>query len=218
MRVPFLEVPAGTLRRIPQLLVGLFLCGLGDALMIDAGLGLGPWDVLHQGISRHTGIPIGMVVILVGVVLFLGWIPLRQRIGVGTVLNVILIGLTIDLLLLVPFEPSGLFARGAALLVGDVLLAAGAGIYIGAGLGTGPRDGLMTGLVARGLPLRTVRTAMELTVLVFGWLLGGTVGVGTILFALSIGPILHEVLKRCDRGQLVSETTEGDLDAATSGA
>lgn len=186
--------------------------------MVDARLGLGPWDVLHQGLSDRTGLEIGTAAILVGFVVFLGWIPLGQRIGLGTVINVLTIGTAINLFLAIPFQTESLGPRIAALMVGDVMIAVGAGLYIGAGLGTGPRDGLMTGLVARGLPLRTVRTVMELVVLAIGWVLGGTVGVGTVLFAFTIGPILHEVLKRVDRGQLVSETRNGDLGAATSGA
>lgn len=217
MRLTFFEVPRGALGRIPQLMLGLVLVAVGDTLMIDAGLGLGPWDVLHQGLSDRIGWQIGTVTIVLGCLVFLTWIPLKLRIGVGTVLNVLTIGLMINLFLQVPFAPDHMGVRAAALLVGNVVLAAGAGVYIGAGLGTGPRDGMMTGLVARGWPLRTVRTVMELTVLVIGWALGGTVGIGTVLFALTIGPILHEVLKRCDRGQLVSETRSGDLDAAVTG-
>ena len=197
---------------------GLIVVSAGVALMVDAGLGLGPWDVLHQGISDRTGLQIGTVAILVGFVVFLGWIPLGQRIGIGTVINVIMIGTFINLFLAVPFEPDAMAARVASMVGGNLLVSVGAGVYIGAGLGTGPRDGLMTGLVAKGLPLRTVRTVMELTVLGVGWVLGGTVGAGTVLMAVTIGPIVHEVLRHWDRGQLVSETADGDLDAATSGA
>lgn len=194
--------------RIPQLLVGLVGVGLGASMMIDAHVGLAPWDVLHQGLHRHTHIAIGTISIGVGVVLFLFWIPLKQRIGAGTVLNVFVIGLAIDAFLSVPFHPHGLVVRVSVCILGDVIIAASGGYYIGAGLGTGPRDGLMTGLVARGYPLRTVRTVLELAVLAAGWLLGGNVGFGTLLFAFSVGPILHFVLHRYDRGVLAPQAID----------
>ncbi|MBA2607620.1 MAG: hypothetical protein H0U92_01615 [Actinobacteria bacterium] len=194
--------------RVPQCMLGLVGVGLGAALMLDAGVGVAPWDVFHQGIHNHTGIPIGTISILVGFALFLLWIPLKQRPGAGTVLNVFTIGLAIDAFLAVPFEPHGLVFRVACCVVGDVVIAASGGLYIGAGLGAGPRDGLMTGLVARGYPLRTVRAAMELTVLAAGWLLGGNVGFGTVLFAVTVGPILHFVLHRVDRGVLAPQRPE----------
>lgn len=188
--------PRATLRRIPRLLLGLVLCGVGIALMIAAELGLPPWDVLHQGISRRTDIPIGTVGILVGFVLLLTWLPLRERYGVGTVINVITIGLTIDVVLqLLPEHPSAP-VQWAFLLGGAFLLGPGAGLYIGVGLGAGPRDGLMTSLAARGWSIRRVRTAMELAVLALGFLLGGTVGIGTLVFALTIGPNVHYFLER----------------------
>ncbi len=191
--------------RLPQCMVGLVGVGLGASLMLDAHVGLAPWDVLHQGIHKHTEIPIGTISILVGLVLFVLWIPLKQRIGAGTVLNVFTIGLAIDAFLAVPFEPHGLPLRVACCVIGDVIIAASGGIYIGAGLGTGPRDGLMTGMVARGYPLRTVRTVLELTVLAAGWMLGGNIGFGTVLFAVTVGPILHWVLHRVDRGVLAPQ-------------
>jgi uncharacterized membrane protein YczE len=162
--------------------------------MVRAELGLSPWDVLHQGISQQTDIPIGQVGIWVGVVVLLGWVPLAQRIGLGTALNVVVIGLVIDGTLLVLDALDGLALRGLAMLAGVVLIGVGSGLYIGAGLGPGPRDGLMTGLAARGHSIRLVRTAMEMAVLVGGWLLGGTVGVGTVVFALAIGPLVHHFL------------------------
>ncbi len=183
-------------RRLPRLLAGLVSCGVGFALMVLADLGLGPWEVLHQGISRHTGIPIGTVGILVGFVVLLGWAPLRQRPGVGTLSNVVLIGLTIDAVLVVAPQPEVTTIRWACLLVGVLLVGIGSGLYIGAGLGPGPRDGLMTGLAARGYSLRLVRTGIELGALVGGWALGGTVGVGTVLFALAIGPLVQLFLGR----------------------
>jgi uncharacterized membrane protein YczE len=183
-------------RRLPRLLAGLVSCGVGFALMVLADLGLGPWEVLHQGISGHTGVPIGTVGILVGFVVLVGWVPLRQRLGVGTLSNVVLIGLTIDAVLAVAPAPDAAATRWTCLLVGVLLVGIGSGLYIGAGLGPGPRDGLMTGLASRGYSLRLVRTALELGALVGGWALGGTVGVGTVLFALAIGPLVQLFLGR----------------------
>ena len=184
------------LARLPRLVGGLVLCGLGIAVMVAADLGLGPWDVLHQGIERLTGIPIGTVGILVGVVVLLLWFPLKERPGIGTVLNVLIIGVTIDLTLLVLTPPETLWLRSALMLSGPVLFAIGSGFYIGAGLGSGPRDGVMTGLARHGIPVGAARAAIELTVLVAGWLLGGTAGVGTVVFALGIGPLVQWFLPR----------------------
>lgn len=184
-------------RRFAQLLLGLTLFGAALALLVRSELGLGPWDVFHQGISRRTGLSIGTVNILVGVVVVLGWIPLRQRLGVGTVLNTLLVGATLDLTLMLVDPLDGTPSRWVALALGILLSAAGVALYIGAGLGTGPRDGLMTGYAERsGLSIRTVRTTMEVAVLVLGWLLGGDVGVGTVLFAGAIGPLLQYGLGR----------------------
>jgi uncharacterized membrane protein YczE len=185
--------------RSAQFFVGLIGVGLGAALMIDAHVGLSPWDVLHQGIHQHTNVGIGTVSIVVGLLLFVLWIPLKQRVTVGTAVNIATIGTAINQFLRVDFHPHGAAAY-AACIAGDVIISAAGGFYIGAGLGTGPRDGLMTGLVDRGLPLRTVRTVIELAVLAIGWLLGGNVGFGTVLFAFTVGPIVHFVLHRADRG------------------
>ena len=182
-----------------QLIVGLAGVGLGVALMIDADVGLSPWDALHQGLHEQLGIAIGTVSIGLGFVIFVLWIPLKQRVGLGTVVNVFAIGFFINHFLRVSFHPEGPW-RYVACIAGDVIISAAGGVYIGAGLGTGPRDGLMTGLVARGYPLRTVRTLIELSVLVVGWVLGGSVGFGSVLFAITVGPILHFVLHRVDRG------------------
>ncbi|MFA9429524.1 YitT family protein [Egicoccus sp. AB-alg2] len=183
-------------RRMPRLMAGLVLCGLGIAVMVAADLGLGPWDVLHQGLSNRSGIPIGTVGILVGVLVLGGWLPLRERPGLGTVLNVLVIGVVIDVTLLFLDTPSQAWLRWVLMAAGPVLFGVGSGFYIGAGLGAGPRDGIMTGLARRGLPVGGVRAALELSVLAGGWLLGGTVGVGTVVFALAIGPIVHVALPR----------------------
>jgi len=164
--------------------------------MVRARLGLGPWDVLHQGLATRTGLPIGILVILVGLVVLLGWFPLRQRLGIGTLCNALLIGLVIDAVLVVAPEPDRLATRWAFLLAGLALMGVGSGLYIGAGLGPGPRDGLMTGLAARGYSLRLVRTLIELSALGAGWALGGNVGIGTLLFALAIGPLVQAFLDR----------------------
>ena len=183
-------------RRLGYLYVGLFLFGLSVALLVQARLGLAPWDVFHQGLSDRTGIPIDTVGIFVGVVVLLLWIPLGQRPGLGTVSNVIMVGLVIDGVLLVLPEPDPMAARVTFMLGAILLNGVATALYIGARLGPGPRDGLMTGLAARGYSVRAARTVIELTVLTLGWLLGGTVGVGTALYALCIGPLVHMLLPR----------------------
>jgi len=183
-------------RRLVLLAVGLVAFGVSNAMLLLAGLGVGPWDVLHQGLSRSFGFGVGTWSILVSFAVLLVWIPLRQRPGVGTLANALVVGLVIDLVLGAVRPPDGLAVR-VALLIGGVLLnAAATGAYIGAGLGPGPRDGLTTGLAARGHSIRVVRTCVELLVLALGWLLGGTVGVGTVVFALSIGPLTHLTIPR----------------------
>jgi uncharacterized membrane protein YczE len=174
------------------LLIGLVGYGFSMALMIKAGLGLDPWDVFHQGLAGRTGLSFGLITAIVGVGVLLAWIPLRNRPGIGTVANVIVIAVVVDASLAVLSAPSALPIR-IALMVGAVVLnAISTVLYIGAGLGPGPRDGLMTGLVARtGLSVRLVRTSIEATVLAVGWLLGGTVGVGTVVYALGIGPLVQ---------------------------
>ncbi|MFI5832923.1 YitT family protein [Micromonospora sp. NPDC051300] len=178
-------------RRLTQLYAGLVLYGVSMALMIRSGLGLDPWDVFHQGLARQTGLSFGTVTIAVGALVLLLWIPLRQRPGLGTVSNVVVIGLVVDATVLVLPPGEGLPVRAALLVVGIVANGAATGLYLGAGLGPGPRDGLMTGFTARHprLSLRLVRTVIEVTVLALGWLLGGTVGVGTVAYALAIGPL-----------------------------
>jgi uncharacterized membrane protein YczE len=202
----FLTVSWAEVRaRLPRLILGLVLCGVGIGAMVQADLGLGPWDVLHQGVADRTGISIGVVTVAVGVIVLLGWIPLRERLGVGTVLNAILIGLTVDATLAVLDTPDSLAMRWLLMLAGPVLFALGSGFYIGAGLGPGPRDGLMTGLARRGHPVGVVRLGIEITVLVIGWMLGGTLGVGTVVFAFGIGPMVHVALARMSLPPVVDE-------------
>lgn len=192
---PRAELPA----RLPRLLAGLVCCGTGVASMVRARFGLGPWEVLHQGIAGRVDLTIGTVSILVAFVVLLGWIPLRQRLGIGTIANAVLIGLTTNTVLALTDPPGGTAGRVAALIGGILLLGFGSGLYIGAGLGPGPRDGLMTGISARSegrLSIRLVRTGIELSALAAGWALGGTVGIGTLLFALSIGPLVQFFLDR----------------------
>jgi uncharacterized membrane protein YczE len=165
-------------------------------MIVASGLGLGPWDVFHQGLSEQVGVSLGWVVIGVGLAVLLLWIPLRQRPGLGTISNAIVIGLVIDATLTFLSQPGSMAGRAGLLVAGVVINGVATGLYIGAGLGPGPRDGLMTGLAARGHSIRVVRTAIELTALVIGWILGGTVGVGTILYALSIGPLAHFFIPR----------------------
>lgn len=178
-------------RRLVQLYAGLVLYGFSDGLMIQAGLGVDPWDVLHQGLARRTGLGIGTWAIIVGVLVLLAWLPLRQRPGLGTISNVIVVGLVINATVALLPTPGDLVARGGLLVAGVLLNGVATGCYIGARFGPGPRDGLMTGLAARGHSIRVVRTVIELTVLATGWLLGGTVGVGTVLYAVAIGPLAH---------------------------
>jgi uncharacterized membrane protein YczE len=182
-------------RRLIQLFLGLALYGVSLGLMVRANLGLDPWDVFHQGLAQRSGISLGMMVNLVGAAVLLLWIPIRQRPGIGTIANVFLIGTFADISLwLIP--PIDHLPLATALLVGGIFLnGVATGAYIGAGLGPGPRDGLMTGLVKRtGGSVRVIRTSIEVAVLATGWLLGGTVGMGTVLYAIAIGPIVHRML------------------------
>ena len=183
-------------RRLVNLYAGLVLFGVSMALMLASGLGLGPWDVLHQGLAEHTGLPIGWIVVGVGALVLLLWVPLGQRPGLGTVSNVVVVGLAVDAALTVLPQPRHLLVRLAFLVGGVIANGAATGLYLGAGLGPGPRDGLMTGLARRGHSLRLVRTVIELLVLAVGWLLGGTVGLGTVLYAVSIGPLAQYFIPR----------------------
>jgi uncharacterized membrane protein YczE len=194
-----LVTKGGLVRRLAQLYIGLACYGLSGALQVRSGLGLDPWDVFHQGLARHLGLAIGTLVIIVGAAVLLLWIPLRQLPGLGTVSNVVIIGLSmnasLDLLPHVHAWP----LRIANLVAGVVLCGIATGMYIGAHFGPGPRDGLMTGFARRtGRSIRLTRTCIEVTVLAVGWLLGGTVGVGTVLFAVSIGPLAQFFMRVFD--------------------
>ena len=193
---PGQQLRAGRLtRRITQLLIGLTLYGASMALMIRSLLGQMPWDVLHFGLALHVPLTIGQVIIAASFVVLLLWIPLRQMPGLGTVCNAIQIGLVTDLVLGAVAAPDSVPLRIGYMLVGVLLNAAATALYIGAQLGPGPRDGLMTGLSRRtGWSLRLVRTSLEVTVVALGWLLGGVVGIGTVLYAVSIGPLTQAFL------------------------
>jgi len=180
--------------RFSLLVVGLVAYGVSVGLMLRAGLGVMPWSVLDQGLSEVFGLQVGTWAIIVGAIVLLLWIPLRARPGVGTLANVVLVGLSINATLAVLPAAHTLRVQVPLLVAGIVLNGIATGAYIGAGLGPGPRDGLSTGLAARGLSLRVVRTGIEVGVLAVGWALGGVVGVGTVLYAVAIGPLVHLTL------------------------
>lgn len=183
-------------RRLVQLNVGLVLFGVGIALMLQSELGLPPWDVLHQGLTEELGLTVGIWSIIISFVVLLLWLPLRERYGIGTVLNAIIIGVVIDLAALVIPQPESTWLDAIMVAAGILLIGLASGMYIGANLGPGPRDGLMTAIARRGPSIRVTRWGLEIVVLVTGILLGGTFGVGTIAFALMIGPIVQFFLPR----------------------
>jgi uncharacterized membrane protein YczE len=186
-------------RRLIQLYVGLALYGASSALLVQAGLGLEPWNVLHQGLAELTGLTIGVVSIFVGAAVLLLWIPLRQRPGLGTVSNVFVVGIAMDGTLAAVPEAHGLTVRIPLLLAGILLNGVATGLYIAARFGPGPRDGLMTGLHRRtGRSIRLMRTAVEIAVVATGFALGGTIGIGTVLYAVSIGPLAQLFLRVFD--------------------
>lgn len=188
------------LPRLPGLLVGLILFGVGIALMVEAGLGLGPWEALHQGIGDQLGLQIGTVSILLGIPILALWLPLGERPGLGTVLNVIFIGTATDVAIAVIPTAETIPTQLVMLFGGVVVIGLGSATYLSADLGPGPRDGLMTGLHHRfGWSIRRARTVIELSVLVVGWALGGTIGLGTVVFALGIGPLIQFFLGIVDR-------------------
>lgn len=197
--MPIVRLNESMPRRIVQLVVGLALYGAGCALTVRAGLGVDPWTVLAEGVALQTGVGIGWVTNVLGLLVLLLWIPLRQKPGAGTVANILVVGTVMQLVLDALPAVDGLWAQLGMLLGGIVAVAVASGLYIGARFGPGPRDGLMTGLHARfGWPVWACRAGVELTVLAIGWVLGGTVGIGTVLFALLIGPLVHMALPLLD--------------------
>lgn len=193
----FLPLPKDRLgQRIARCLVGLTLFGFGISCFLTAELGVAPWDVLHQGLEKKTGIPIGIIIEITGVFILLLWIPLRERMGLGTLLNAIQIGLVVFLIDDHLPSTGALVLRVGYILLGLLSIAVGSGFYIGAGLGAGPRDGLMLGISKRGISVRVARTAIELTVLAAGIALGGTIGIGTVAFTFGIGPLVQIFLPR----------------------
>ena len=193
----FLPLPKDRLgQRIARCLVGLTLFGFGISCFLTAELGVAPWDVLHQGLEKKTGIPIGIIIEITGVFILLLWIPLRERMGLGTLLNAIQIGLVVFLIDDHLPSTGALVLRVGYILLGLLSIAIGSGFYIGAGLGAGPRDGLMLGISKRGISVRVARTAIELTVLAAGIALGGTIGIGTVAFTFGIGPLVQIFLPR----------------------
>ncbi len=188
------------IRRLGALYVGLWLYGFSMAVMVRAGLGLDPWDVFHQGVAGHVPLSFGAVTAITGIAVLLAWIPLRQRPGLGTVSNVVVIAVSVDvgLWLLPAWEaiPARVVAMGAAVVLNAIATV----LYIGAGMGPGPRDGLMTGLVRRtGVSVWVVRTSIEVTVLSIGWILGGSVGIGTVVYAFGIGPLIQLMIPTANR-------------------
>lgn len=183
------------MKSLSWLITGLFLYGIAVAMLVQGSLGLAPWNALTSGLVALTGISFGLMTNLIGLAVLLLWIPLRQRPGVGTVLNVLLVGTSAEIGLRLLPQPSDLLAQVALFGAGLILLAVATGIYIAPGLGPGPRDGLMTGLHERtGAPVWLCRGGVEVAVLAVGWLLGGLVGVGTVAEALLIGPMVHRTL------------------------
>lgn len=193
---PLAQLRAGRLaRRLTQLLVGLALYGVSLGLMVRGALGLAPWDVLHSGLTHYLPLDLGEVIVVMSLVVMLFWIPLREKPGLGTIANALMIGPSADLTMSMVHEPSGLTLRAMLMVGGIVLCGLATALYIGAQLGRGPRDGLMTGIARRtGWSLRTVRTGLEVAVVVLGLLCGGSIGLGTLLFAVSIGPLAQAML------------------------
>lgn len=186
-----------TLLRLPQVVIGLWLFGMGVAFMVAGGLGTAPWDVFHQGVANVTGIRLGRIIMLTGIVVVLAFIPLRERVGLGTILNALLIGISVDQTLTWLQQPDAMWARLALTAAGPVTIGLASGLYIGGGLGPGPRDGIMTGFAKRGFAVWKVRTVLELSVMTIGIVLGGSFGFGTAWFAVTIGPCVQFFLKRC---------------------
>lgn len=194
MFIPFRGPNLG--RRFVQLTVGLIAFGVGIGLMLQSGLGVPPWDVLHQGLAVRFGLTVGFWSVIVSIVVLLAWIPLKEPYGAGTLLNAIIIGVTIDLTAVIVPEAGHAVVAWLMLLSGILIIAVATGMYIGANFGPGPRDGLMTGVAKRGPSIRLTRAVIEIAVLTVGWLLGGTFGVGTVVFAFGIGPLVQWFMPR----------------------
>jgi uncharacterized membrane protein YczE len=205
-------------QRSLRLLAGLVLFGIAFAALVQADLGLDPWTVFNQGVADRTGLTIGGVTIICSLLLLLVWIPLGQRPGVGTVANALIVGPVLDLGLVVIPEPAHLGAQVGYAVAAILGAAVATGLYVGAGWGPGPRDGLMTGLAARGVPIAWARASIELTVLVVGWLLGGTVGVATVLFAAAIGPLVKRALRLLSLAPASAPSRARAREAAVAGA
>jgi uncharacterized membrane protein YczE len=221
---PVAQLRSGRLtRRFTQLVVGLVLYGMTMAMVIRATVGNDPWDVLHQGMAKQLPISFGAAVIAMSGVVLLGWIPLRELPGVGTILNSVLVGLSADFFLGVIGTPGPVSGRMALMLGGVFLNGVATALYIGSQFGPGPRDGLMTGLHRRtGVSIRLVRTAMEVSVVAIGWTLGGAVGLGTVVYAVAIGPLVHWLLPlavvELPAGALPSEPTSAAIGACEPAA
>ena len=192
------------LKRLPQLMFGLFLCGFGLAFTIEANLGLNSWDVFHDGFSKVINVKIGFAGVITGFILLLGWIPLKQVPFIGTIINILTIGNVIDLTMTYLPSPEASYLKHFYLYFGTIVFATGVGIYIGSGLGPGPRDGIMTGISKLGPSIRATRIGIDFTAFLIGVMLGGSYGYGTIVMVLTVGPIVQYSLKRFDKGAIFS--------------
>ena len=190
--------------RLPQLIFGLFLCGFGLAFTIEADLGLNSWDVFHDGFSQVINVKIGFAGVITGFILLIGWIPLKQKPFIGTILNILIIGNVIDVVMIFLPSPKLLLIKVFYLVFGTIFFAVGVGVYVGAGLGPGPRDGIMVGISKLGPSIRVTRIAIDFTAFVVGVILGGSYGMGTIIMVLSVGPIVQFSLKKFDKGAIFS--------------
>jgi len=194
------EIP----KRLPQLFFGLILCGIGVAIAYEAGLGLNPWDVFHDGLSKIYDIPIGRCGVLTGFIVLLAWIPLKQKLFIGTIINIFTIGNVQDLFIYIIPKPTSPIMQHIYLYTATAIFATGVGLYIGAGLGPGPRDGIMTGFARLGLSIRAARIGIDFTAFFIGVLMGGSYGYGTVVMVIAVGPIVQYTLKKFDRGTIYS--------------
>jgi len=190
--------------RIPQLFSGLILCGIGLAIAYEARLGLNPWDVFHDGFSKLLGIPIGRAGVLTGFIVLIAWIPLKQKPFIGTIINILTIGNVQDIVIHLLPTPESIYVRHIYLYIATIIFSTGVGLYIGAGLGPGPRDGIMTGLAKLGISIRAARIGIDFTAFIIGVLLGGTYGYGTIVMVIAVGPIVQYTLRKFDKGVIFS--------------